>query len=222
MRIARGVIFLTTRLELLTKELSVAQTQDFLVNANRVRAGQKAIISQLRSLVDQRLGVDDDLALTTEIGRQNFLHNAINTFAFATEIDRPAQDVGGAACFVGFRLSIVGDDQAHDQIVALGKTQGTQIQLPSVASVPRIATGLGAQALAAFADRDLFTVALCERDRELRIANAIVIGDLEIKWPLALSDFKLGQGLVGRGDLDLRRLIDNRIETVLALIGQRG
>ena len=94
--------------------------------------------------------------------------------------------------------------------------------MPPVASVTLIATGIRAYRLTAFTDRYLLTVALCQRDRELRVANAIVIGDFEFEWPLALAEVKLGQGLVRRGDLDLRRLVDHCIETVLALIGQRG
>src|SRR5690606_34256522 len=65
-------------LVLLTHELAVAQAQQALVDADGVRAGDEAVALETAALGDQRLGVDDDLALAAEIGRQRPLHQAFH------------------------------------------------------------------------------------------------------------------------------------------------
>ncbi|MBK7011838.1 MAG: hypothetical protein IPH43_03515 [Xanthomonadales bacterium] len=118
-------------------------------------------------------------------------------------------------------MPIVADEQAHDQVIAFGKSRGGEIEVVAVAPMPWIVTGFRAQAFAVLADRDLFAAALGKGDGKLGIGDAVVIGNFEIKRPLALPGVKLGQGFLGRDDLDLGNLVDDGIEAVLAVLGQR-
>ena len=104
---ARGCFCSAAGFEFFAQELSVAQTQDFLIHTDTVRAVQHRGFVELRLLCNQCFAVNDDLTLAAEIGRQRVLDDAFHRGGFSRRLCRPAQDEAGTAGGVRCRSSVV-------------------------------------------------------------------------------------------------------------------
>src|SRR6185436_19636590 len=101
----RGV--LRSALELLAEELTVAHAQDLLIDAELVGSPLERLLRKARALADQRLGVDDDLALAAEVRGHRPLYESFHPGRRCRALGWPSQDQARARCDVGLRLAIV-------------------------------------------------------------------------------------------------------------------
>src|SRR5690606_27315339 len=74
------------------QELAVAQAQDALVHADRIGALEESLRIQAALFLQQGLGVDDDLALAAEVGRQRLAHRGFEFDPGLLLRRRPTQD----------------------------------------------------------------------------------------------------------------------------------
>ena len=112
----------------LAEELAVAQAQDALVHADRVRARDEGVRRQAALLLLQGLGVDDDLALAAEVGRHHLLHQSFQARTLLAQVCRPAQDQAGALSGLGRRRTRVAHGELRDQVVADGHAERREVE----------------------------------------------------------------------------------------------
>ncbi|KAG1536006.1 hypothetical protein G6F50_015179 [Rhizopus delemar] len=145
-RIAGGQVAgrrrLRRTLAFLAQELAVTQAQDALVDTDRIAALHEVFGSQAAALPDQGFGIDDDLPLAAEVGRQCLLDAA---FQFGTECHLgagQAQDHAAAAPGLRRGRMVVAHFQLGDHIVAGLRAQRGEVMfspLPWVVVIDSVA-----------------------------------------------------------------------------------
>ncbi len=210
--------------EFLAEELSVAQAQDLLVDADAVRAREHRVVAEFRLLADQMLGVDDDLALAAEISRHRALDEAFEADAVACAFRRPAQDEACALGRVRLRLAVVADRETHDHIVAARDAERGEIELVPIALVPadvRRIEILADERERLLLERDVLAGALRERDGQARRGDAVVVARLEREIPVALTIAQQRQRFLRLDHAHVGRAVGDCIETVQAIVDDR-
>lgn len=132
---------------LFAQELAVAQPQQALVHADGVGALEVGSRLQARLFLQQRLRVDDDLALAAEVGRQGLLDAGLQAGGHGLLRRWPAQDHAGAAAFLRAGLAGVVHDELGDQVVAGGHAQRLRLQHGGKAALPGRAAAVEGAAL---------------------------------------------------------------------------
>jgi hypothetical protein len=196
------------------EKLAIAQAQDLLIDADRVGAREEFRVVERRLVGKQRFGVDDDLALAAEIRGHGFLRDAVEAAAVLRRIRRPAQDQARASRDIRFRHAIVGDDESHDDFVALGERQRAEIERVPIALATRAVERVAVERDRAFVELDVLAVALRMRHRKFGLGDAVVVVRLEFERPGFLRAVVFGQGLVRHDDANRRRAIDDDVDAM--------
>ena len=117
---------------------------------------------ELASLLQQGFAIDDDLALTAEVGGQGLLHQAVESAGLGDVLGRPAQDVAGAVRGLRPGAAVVGDAELHDEVAARREPECAQVEAMCVATA--CCAALAAQRQVALLETDAFAFALRQGD----------------------------------------------------------
>ncbi len=204
---------------LFAQELAIAQPQQALVHADGVRALEVGGRIQAGFVLQQRLGVDDDLALAAEIRGQGLLDAGLQPGGLGLLGRRPAQDDAGAAAFLRGGLAGVAHHQLGDQVIAGGHAQRLRLQCGHEAAPGGRATAGERAALGA--EGDVLAAALGQGQAQFGAgSHGVVVAGLEAQRPGTVGRRPQHQALFGREHAHLRRAVGYHVEPVQAAVGR--
>ena len=207
-------------LGLLAHELAVAQAQHALVDTEGIGAAGELRRRQCRLLLQQRLGIDDDLPLAAEIRGQHVAGEGVQPVHVGRRRGRPAQDQARAPAALGTRRAVVPHLQADYQVFPLLQAKRERIERGFKAPAgrwPAAAEGAGT-----FGKGDVLAGALGQGQMQGGLGgHAVVIAGLERQRPLALARLHQAEALLGQQHPHRRRLVGDGIQPVQRRHGLR-
>jgi hypothetical protein len=198
---------------LAAEELGVTAAQDLLIAADDGGAGQIGVRVKAPALGDQALGVDDDLALAAEIGRQGGVHHPLQTRALGLLRRGPAQDQTGTADDLRTGRARIRDYQLDHHVAAGPKAHGGEIKRRRE---PTVARGAAArQGDLALTEGHVLAFADGQGDAQPgRGGDAVVVSHGEHRAPAALAGRDQRQTLRRRHNLHRRRGVGDGVDAV--------